>query len=215
MRPLLLTLLCILTSLPAQADEWWAWSTVDFYRKPPWKASLYMGNFADAVDGSYVQIVSPRVKYAAAEWLELGLGMSTLRIENITTHDRYDQLRPELEINPQFDLTKRLRVEWRNRMEWRENEGQAFTTSRTRHRMQLAWTLPQPLGPLTRLFASNEWLQDLHLRRHTENRFVPLGLTFKLSASVDLDLFYMIDSRRGRTIWKHESVLGTYLRVRF
>ncbi|OYW71642.1 MAG: hypothetical protein B7Z37_27180 [Verrucomicrobia bacterium 12-59-8] len=210
-----LILLFILAALPAHADEWWAWSTVDFYRKPPWKACLYMGNFADEVGGSYVQIVSPRLKYAAAEWLELGLGLSTLRIENVTTHDRYYQLRPELEINPQYNLTKHLRVEWRNRMEWRENEGQAFTTNRTRHRMQLAWTLPQPLGPLTRIFASNEWLMDTHLKRYTENRLVPLGLTFKLSDSVDFDLFYMIDSKRGKTIWKHESVLVTYLRVRF
>lgn len=215
MLRLLLTLLGLLAVLPVRADEWWAWSTVDFYRRPPWKACLFMGNFADEVDGSYVQIVSPRLRYAAAEWLELGLGLSTLSIENTTTHDRYGQLRPELEINPQYNLTKLLRVEWRNRMEWRENEGQALTTSRTRHRMQLAWTLPQPLGPLTRIFASNEWLQDLHLRRHMENRFVPLGLTFKLSDSVDLDLFYMIDSKRGKSAWKHESVVVTYLRVRF
>lgn len=211
----LLTWLSLLVILPSYADEWWTWTNVDYYRKPPWTGSVFMGNFADEVDGSYAQIVSPRVKYAAAPWLELGAGVSALRLENIATHDRYFQIRPELEINPRYDLTKQLRLEWRNRMEWRENEGAAFTTNRTRHRLLLAWTLPQPLGPLTRIFANNEWLQDLHLRRHTENRFVPLGLTFKITASVDLDLFYMIDSKRTKTNWKHESVLGTYLRVRF
>ena len=212
---LLLTLLCLLWTLPAHADEWWAWTNIDYYRKPPWTGSLFMGNFADEVDGSYAQIVSPKLKYAALDWLDLGVAMSMLRLENITTHDRYDQRRPELEINPHYDLTKELRVEWRNRMEWRENQGAPSTFNRTRHRMQLAWTLPQPLGPLTRIFANDEILMDMHLRRPTENRFIPLGLTFKLTDSMDLDVFYMIDSKRVKAYWKLESVLGTYLRVRF
>lgn len=214
MRPLLLCLL-LLSALPLQADEWWAWSMLEFYRKPPWTAGLFMGNRADTEDGSYVQIVSPRVKHATLPWLDLGLGLSTLSIENPDTHHRRGQLRPELEINPKFDLTKHLRLEWRNRMEWRWNENAAFTTHRLRHRPQFAWTLPQPLGPLTRVFASNEWLIDLHRAQWTENRLVPLGLTFRLSSNADLDCFYMIDSTRAKTLWKHESVLGTYLRIRF
>ncbi len=210
----LLLFLCLLSTLTAQADEWWAWANVDYYRKPPWTGSVFMGNFADEADGSYAQMVSPRVKYAAAKWLDLGLGLSMLRLENTAKHDRYDQLRPELEINPHYEL-QQVRLDWRNRMEWRENQGVPSTSNRTRHRLQVAWTLPQPLGPLTRIFASDECLMDLHLRRPTENRLIPLGLTFKLSNSVDLDLMYMIDSKRTKTAWKSESVLVTYLRVRF
>lgn len=210
----LLLFLCLLSTLTAQADEWWAWSNVDYYRKPPWTGSVFMGNFADEADGSYAQMVSPRVKYAASKWLDFGLGLSMLRLENNATHDRYNQLRPELEINPHYEL-QQLRLDWRNRMEWRENQGVPATANRTRHRLQLAWTLPQPLGLLTRIYASDECLMDLHLRRPTENRIIPLGLTFKLTDSMDLDLFYMIDSRRTKTTWKSESVLGTYLRVRF
>jgi hypothetical protein len=212
---LLLSLLGILAALPAYADEWWAWTNVEYYRQPPWTGSVFMGNFADEVDGSYAQMVSPRVKYAASKWLDFGLGMSILNLENIATHDHYHQLRPELEINPHYDLTKEVRLDWRNRMEWRENEGAPSTANRTRHRLQLAWTLPRPLGPLTRIFANNEWLMDLRLQQHTENRLVPLGLTFKLTHSMDLDLFYMIDSKRAKAAWKHESVLVTYLRLRF
>lgn len=212
---LLVLLVVLLPALPLHADEWWAWSMLEFYRQPPWTAGLFLGNRADTEDGSYVQIVSPRVKYAALPWLDLGLGLSALSIENTTTHARYGQLRPELEINPRFDLTRHLRLEWRNRMEWRWNEDAAFTTHRTRHRLQLGWTLPSPAGPLTRLFVSNEWLVDLHRRDWTENRLVPLGLTFRLSSHADLDLFYMVTSSRIKADWQHESVLGTYLRVRF
>jgi hypothetical protein len=210
----LLLFLCLLSTLTAQADEWWAWANVDYYRKPPWTGSVFMGNFADEADGTYAQMVSPRVKYAAAKWLDLGLGLSMLWLENTATHDHYDQLRPELEINPHYEL-QQVRLDWRNRIEWRENQGVPSTSNRTRHRLQVAWKLPQPLGPLTRIFASDECLMDLHLRRPTENRFIPLGLTFKLSDSVDLDLMYMIDSKRTKTAWKSESVLVTYLRLRF
>ena len=215
MLRLLLVVLLMLHTTPLLADQWWGWTTLDMYRKPPWTGGVFLGNFADEVNGSWAQIVSPRVKYAAAPWMEFGLGLSMLRIENIARKTYYGQLRPELEINPRCDLTQHLRLEWRNRMEWRENEGQAFTTNRSRHRFQAAYTLPRPLGPLTRVFASNEWLMDLHLRQHTENRFVPLGLTFKINQATDLDVEYMIDSTRANAEWKNVSVLVTYLRVRF
>lgn len=197
------------------AEEWWAWTMLDAWREPPWSAGLYLENRLDVEEGAYFQMVSPRTRYQALPWLEAGLGLSLLRIEITTTDERYWQFRPELELNPKFDLTTHLRLEWRNRMEWRLNEGEAFTTHRTRHRLQLAWTLSNPVGPLTRVFANNEWLIDLHRREWTEDRLVPLGLTFQLTPASDLDVFYMLVSKRGPNDWEGESVLGTYLRVRF
>lgn len=199
----------------AEADEWWAWTMLDVWKQKPWSAGLFLGNRLDADDGAYVQIASPRVKYQLLPWLETGLGLSLLNIENTKTHDRHWQGRPEFELNPKFDLSPRLRLDWRNRMEWRKNDGEDFTTHRTRHRLQLGWTLPQSVGPVTRLFVSNEWLVDLHRRVWGENRLVPMGVTLKVSQKCDLDLFYMVFSQSGPSNWKHESVLGTYLRVRF
>jgi hypothetical protein len=208
-------LLLALMTTGLRADEWWAWTNLEFWRNQKTRAGLFLGNRADVDDGSYVQIASPRVKHALLPWLEGGIGLSLLSIENTRTGDRLTQFRPELELNPHFNLTKHLALEWRNRIEWRWNEAQTFTTHRSRQRLQLAWTLPRPLGPLTRLFVSNEWLTDLHRLQQTENRLVPLGLTFKLGSQSDLDIFYMIDSNRAKAAWTHESVLGTYLRVRF
>ena len=208
-------LLLALMTTGLRADEWWAWTHLEFWRNQQTRAGLFLGNRADVDDGSYVQIASPRLKHALLPWLEGGIGLSLLSIENTRTGDRLTQFRPELELNPHFNLTKHLALEWRNRIEWRWNEAQTFTTHRSRQRLQLAWTLPRPLGPLTRLFVSNEWLTDLHRLQQTENRLVPLGLTFKLGSQSDLDIFYMIDSNRAKAAWTHESVLGTYLRVRF
>ena len=200
---------------PALADEWWAWSSLEFWRNDTSKAWLFLGNRLDADDGAYVQIASPRFKHAIRPWLDGGIGLSLLSIENTQTHDRFAQFRPELEFNPHFDLTRHLAIEFRNRMEWRWNEEQAFTTHRLRNRMQLSWSLPRPLGPLTRVFANNEWLRDLRHNQWNDNRLVPLGLTFKTGPSSDLDVFYMISSSHTDGEWHHESVIGTYVRVRF
>lgn len=211
----LLSLALILFPILAHADEWWAWTMLEMYRRDAWTGGVFLVNRLDSEDGAYVQMVSPRLKYQATSWLDLAAGLSMLSIENTKTHDRHLQFRPELETNFKFDLSPYLRLENRNRLEWRQNEGTGLTTHRARHRLQAARTFPKPVGAWNRVFLSNEWLFDLHRGEWTENRLVPLGLTFKTSAHTDLDLFYMIDSTLVADSWHHESVLGTYLRVRF
>lgn len=215
MRAGLALLLLLATALRVQADEMWNWAALDLWQQPGRKAWLFLGNRLDTVDGPTVQIVSPRFRQSVQPWLDFGLGLSVLSIENTTTNERRLQLRPELELNPRFELTPHLTLEWRNRFEWRMNEGEAFRSHRLRHRLQLSADLPQPLGPVTRFFFSNEWFIDLQRRDYTENRAVPLGLTLRMSPHVDLDLFYMIVSTMPVRTWQHESVFGTYLRVHF
>lgn len=207
-------IVCLLPSF-ACADEWWSWTMLDLWRRPPWSGGLFLGNRLDFDEGAYVQIASPRLRYQALSWLEAGVGLSLLSIENGAIQDRYWQFRPELELNPKLDITRQIRLEWRNRMEWRMNEGDSFRSSRTRHRLQLAWMFPNATGRLTRAFVSNEWLVDLHRGAWTENRLVPLGLTWKLTHQSDLDLFYMVLSRHDANGWRGEPVIGTFLRMRF
>lgn len=213
MRVLFLGIL--LTTLPLKADEWWAWTMLELNRTEASNTGIFLGNRLDAEDGAYVQIVSPRHKQQLLPWLDAGIGLSLLSIVGGTEQERFWQFRPELELNPHIQLSEHLRLELRNRMEWRWNERADITVHRSRHRLQLGWRLPTPVGPLTRLFVSNEWLSDLHRGQWWENRAVPLGLTFQTSAKTDLDVFYMIFSSRQQALWHHESVLGTYLRVRF
>jgi len=211
----LLVLIALFAASSAKADEWWAWTMLEVWHHQPWTAGVFLVNRLDFDDGDIVQMISPRVKYEALPWLDLGLNLSLLSIENTATGDRYLQARPEIEATPKFDLTEHLKLECRNRMEWRDNEGEEFTEHRSRHRLQLGWTLPDPVGPLTRVFVSNEWLIDLHKHEWSENRFVPAGFTFKVSGHTDLDLFYMLLSHHVQSEWQTEQVIGTYLRVRF
>ncbi|HCN29132.1 MAG TPA: hypothetical protein DIT64_10335 [Verrucomicrobiales bacterium] len=208
-------LLMMLAADSARADEWWGWTMLELHRTETTNTGLFLGNRLDADDGAYVQIISPRHKQRVLPWLDMGAGLSLLEIENLSEGGRFLQFRPELEINPHLDLTPRLRLDLRNRMEWRWNEREEITIHRSRHRLQLGWKTPDGTGPLARVFASNEWLSDLHRGQWWENRAVPLGLTFETSKHTELDLFYMIFSVRQQATWRHESVLGTYLRVRF
>ena len=216
MPRLLLPIFFCLTLQSVQANEWWAWTLLEFDSRPPLTGGIFLGNRADEHDGSHTQILSPRCKYAASPWLDLGLGLSTLSIESPTTHQRYAQLRPELEVDPHLQLSDHWRVDSRNRLELRwNNDPDLPVHPRTRHRLQLGYTLPQPAGPLTRLFASHEWIIDTHHGTWTENRLVPLGVTLKLSPKADLDCFYLLLETQHSASWQHESVLGTYLRLKF
>jgi hypothetical protein len=211
----LLLLFLVLLATAAHAGEWWSWTLLDVWHERPWSGGVLLVNRLDFEDGDIVQMISPRVRYELLPWLEAGVALSALNIENTSTGDRYWQFRPELELNPKFHFTDHLKLECRNRMEWRDNEREDFTTHRSRHRLQLAWTLPQPVGPVTRLFVSNEWLIDLHKGEWSENRLVPAGLTFKLTDHTDLDLFYMLLGHHLRGEWQTEQVIVTYLRMRF
>lgn len=207
--------LLLLLHLPAQADEWWAWSWLEFWQQPGRSAGVFLANREDSEDGSYTQLVSSRYKQELLPWLDMGIGLSVLNLENTVSNERHWQLRPELELNPHLELTPHLRIDWRNRMEWPWNEDESLKAGRFRHRIQLGWTLPHSIGPWTRFFISNEWLVNLGRGQWTENRVVPLGLTFKAGKRTDLDVFYMINSTMPKETWIHESVIGTYLRVRF
>lgn len=198
-----------------QADEWWAWSWLQLWQQPGQSAGVFLANRADSEDGPYTQLVSPRYKQELLPWLDSGLGLSVLNLENTVSNERHWQLRPELELNPHIQPSTHLRIEWRNRVEWTRNEEESLKMSRFRHRLQIGWTLPHAVGPLTRFFISNEWLVSVERGRYTENRFVPLGLTFKTGRHTDFDVFYMIDSTLPREKWRHESVIGSYLRVQF
>lgn len=200
---------------PAWADEWWAWSWMEAWHENQSSAGVFLANRYDDDDRGLLQLVSPRFKNQISPWLEMGLGLSFLRLKDITTNDHELQVRPEIELNPHFDITPELRLDWRNRLEWRWNERESLKTSRFRQRLQFSHVLPKAFSPWTRLFVSNEWLIDLNRHQWTENRLVPLGMTFKTGRRSDLDLFYMQLSTKIQESWQHESMFVTYWKVRF
>ena len=124
------------------------------------------------------------------------------------------QHRAEFQLTPHRTLTDRVGVSFRNRVEWRWTQGAGQVNERTRHRLQFNYATPD-WRPLRGLFASNEIFYDFDRGRTSENRFIPLGLSFRLHDHASLNLHYMLRSTRGAsaTSWSQAHVIGTGLSI--
>jgi hypothetical protein len=68
-------------------------------------------------------------------------------------------------------------------------------------------------GPLAAVYFSDEWLVELDRGDWTENRLIPVGLTFAVTKQVAVDLFYMVRFFRGDEAWANEQVAGVSLKL--
>ena len=90
--------------------------------------------------------------------------------------------------------------ELRNRLELRYPDNVPGVFPRLRHRLQ--GTLPLTgLGRLSALVFSDEVFYDTTLDRISENRLLPLALTFKLSPHAALTTGYGIQSLWSKSGW--------------
>lgn len=202
-------------SCRADDAQFWQWATIDLHKSEDWRVFLYADNrIGDDVTDSYLQILSPRVKWHAHENFDLGLGYAWLNVNPLLGGEDFWQHRAEFEFNPKFKSGP-----WsfhnRNRMELRWNNGEGRRRPRMRNRVQLKYRLGDEVSPLAYLYANNEFFFDLSAGRFAENRFVPLGIGFRLTEKTTLNLFYMRQSIQGIDDWRHANVAGTFLQVGF
>ena len=95
-------------------------------------------------------------------------------------------------------------------MRWNESAGKP--RPRTQHRALLTRSFGG-VGPLTAIYASNEFLLELDGGgRGGGNRLVPEGLTLRLSGSPSMDLFYMARSSHAVGHWSHDHIAGVVLK---
>ncbi len=202
----------------ARADEGahlWLWQDLTLWKQEDTRLHLF---FHEALaDGTTpaVFLASPRLKHRPVPWLELGAGFSLLRLAGgEESDDFYHQERPELEFNPMLELGQHWRLHLRNRAEVRWSEWRGKPRPRWRHRLQLTRDL-EGLDPLRAFYFSNEWLIEQDRGDWTENRLVPLGVAFRVSTSLTVELFQMLRSFRFDDGWEHEHVTGVFLKVAF
>jgi len=191
----------------------WTWLDVTVWQEGPTRVHLFGHQAVGETAGVTVQLISPRVKYRPTDWLELGAGLSTLRIRNLFTGEFAPQLRPELEVSPLFDFGKNWHLHWRNRMESRWDDFGGKPRPRLRHRFQFSRDMTG-LGALKTFYLSNEWLIEFDRSDWVENRLVPAGLTFRLADWAHLDFFYMYRSFRFDDGWRSDQIAGVFLKLR-
>lgn len=125
------------------------------------------------------------------------------------------QHRLELEANPYWQWGNRLHIKNRNRMEFRWMEDRGSDNGRFRH----LWQLEVPIKKvpfLKSVYASNEIFYEFEREKFAENWVTPVGLKVPIYKKTSLQLFYLIQSRKGaKGDWSSNQVLGTHLDVAF
>lgn len=173
----------------------------------------------DASEHSY-SFISQRFAFDMQPWLTLGANYTLLKsLQPGTTDDWRDHHRLELEITPKWKATADRTFEFRQRFEARWIEDRDAVNYRTRHRAPATLNL-HGLGPLTAIFAGDELFYDYTLDCISENRVVPLGLTFTLHEKAQLSLACMLifpapASQRPRDEWQNTHAPITTLSLDF
>jgi hypothetical protein len=197
--------------------QYWSWLSLYAVRSPAFDLYTYgqvrfVNDLAD--DGLYH--VSERFVLHWAEGLDLGTNYSY--ISSVTTdaagrEEFKDQHRWELEANPSWKPAEWIRVKSRNRLElrWIEDQGD-------KPRFRQRWEIQLPVKdarPLDYFFANNEFFFNFEGEAYNENRLVPLGVNLRLRENASLQVFYMVQSRKGSRDWSANEVLGTHVVLTF
>lgn len=203
-----------ITSVRAEIGaDLWTWLDITYWQEGPTRLHLFSHQAVSEGDGPVVQLISPRVKYRAAPWLELGAGLSALRIQNLLTQEFADQLRPEIEVSPLLQLGDDWEIQFRNRGEIRWDDWGGKPRPRLRHRLQVMRRL-NGLGPLTAAYFSNEWLIEFDRGDYVENRLVPAAVSVRLTEWAVVDFFFMHRSFRFDDGWRSDQIAGVFLKLK-
>ena len=195
-------------------NEMWNWVNLDLVTTGQWRFHLYLDQRLAQHRGSYIQLASPRLKYRVHPNLDLGLGLSLLHIERGDSNDFFPQPRSEVEINPRWSWGDHWRFHMRNRWEMRWNDWEGKARHRSRHRLQVAYDLSET-GFFKGFYTNNEWFIEYDRDSWTENRWIPLGLSFRLSEAMTLHLFYMQRGFHTSGRWTQDHVAGSFLNWTF
>jgi hypothetical protein len=161
---------------------------------------------------------SHQLKFDFFEKLGFGLNYTYLDNESINsrTHDRsmIHQHRLEFEATPRYKFKNGIKFTNRNRYEMRWFQDQGSNHSRIRTLYELSFPIKN-LGRIENVFCNNELLVDAHKHALNENRLIPIGVTIKLFGKNTLQVFYMIQSKKGTKDWSSNQVFGTQVSIAF
>ena len=171
--------------------------------------------FSDSTPNPSRVQVGPKVAFDPWAYLTFGINYSYFQKEVLkTTTGEFEtsgEHRAEFEVNPHYTFENGIQINVRNRWEHRWFIDAGGENDRTRHRLELVFPVKK-LRLLTDVFTSAEFFYDWDRDLNSEERIIPLGLTFTLARKVKLKAFYMwqpIQSRPGD--WTHSHVFYTQL----
>lgn len=149
-------------------------------------------------------------KYSLLDWLNLEFHYSFIHHHPRGTASFTNLHRFEFEANPYWTLCNQSTIQIRNRYELNKSENNPVWQSIIRERFR--WKFPiENCGKLTGIGFANELFYHINLRYFSQNRLVPLFLTFTLSEKVSLEVFTMVRNFYSGNKWYRSMVAGTNL----
>ena len=200
--------LFVLASGARAEDDFQSWNQVSL--KVPVTDKVSLTTFMDArltedVRELGIYYFSERLNVKASEHWTLGLNYTYLLSRSGDEYRKQDRV--ELEANPHGSLGPGLEWDVRNRLEFRWIEDQGADNWRFRQR----WTLKHPFKGrkfLKAIYANSEFFYDQKRNIFSENRSVPLGLSWKFTNNLSLQTYYLIQSQKTTAGWRTNHVLG-------
>ena len=158
----------------------------------------------------YYYRITENFAYQALSWLDLEAHYSFLYSKprgalRFTTKNRL-----EFEVNPTFCFGNCATLQWRNRLEIIKRQHISQLTYRLRDRLMVKVPV-QYCGKLCSLNFYDEIFYNFNLKKFTENRFVPIEMSFILCEQINIDVFFMIRNFFRTDRWYNSFVLGTQL----
>jgi hypothetical protein len=197
------------------SDEFASWQALNLkYLDTRYVDLVFYGEVRESFEpsrfGGY--LLSQQMKFALHPNLSGGINYTFISSPARKTDHLQDTHRAEFELTPHFKLGDGVEVNTRQRLELRWVEGQSGVSERSRSRLQLDFPM-HDTGRLSSVYVSGEIFYDYTQHQFTESRFVPVGMTFRLSKKTSLSTFYMWQELRSGQQWYNRHILGTTLSI--
>lgn len=202
---------------PARGDDFGGWHalSVKYLDTDHWTLAAFgQLRYRDSASELFAYQLSQQVTYKASRWLHLGLNYSYLPFKRGASDEFLEHHRLEPAITPRWIVNEWLTLDLRNRIDLSWIENTENPVEKLRERPQAVVRI-KGLNPLESIFINNEFFYDFDAGRYNENRFIPLGLNFRLHRHAGFSLYYMLRSVRPGGAWLHTHVLGTQVSVDF
>ncbi len=207
------------TSVFASDDfQYWSRATLKTLDNDKFSLATYgEGRMMEDAGEARFYLISEQMAYHWLEYLDLGLNYTYLenKVSSSTTEDQFKyQHRLELEMNPHWSLTDWLDIKNRNRVEFRWIEDQGSDNTRFRQLLELYFPLKNT-ALFKGFYLNDEYFYDFRAEKITENRFIPVGVDFKISGNVSLKIFYMLQALKRANDWSSDQIVGTHVTISF
>lgn len=213
-RAVVFSFFLVLLPMPLAAVDdlgTWQWNTLEVWRGGTVTAALFNElRWRDDSRDFSLGLVGPIARWQPFDHTSFALGAYYLHVPRGFELDDTNQAWADLEMLNTWKLDGQWSLSMRTMFENRWLEEPHGMRQFSRHRLGIAWT-PPPGGRILKLHANDEIFLDWDSGEISENRAIPLAVSFRLSPTLTLDLFPMVRSVRSPIGWTNELIGGTHL----